>query len=92
MTVALEELRECVPAPGGVEAALDAMVLTEQIDRFLGTLSAQQRKIFVQRYWYLCSIREIANNCDVSAGKVKVTLFRARQALREVLRKEGVAQ
>ncbi len=90
MTVALEELQECVPAPGGVEAALDDMALTEQIDRFLGTLSAKKRKIFVQRYWYLCSIREIANNCGVSAGKVKVTLFRARQALREALQKEGV--
>ncbi len=91
MTVALEELQECVPAPGGVEAGLDDMALTEQIDRFLGTLSAEKRKIFVQRYWYLCSIREIANNSGVSAGKVKVTLFRTRQALREALRKEGIA-
>ncbi len=91
MTVALEELKECVPAPDGVEAALDDMALTGQIDRFLGTLSAEKRKIFVQRYWYLCSIREIANSCGVSASKVKATLFRARQALREALRKEGVA-
>ncbi len=70
MTVALEELRECVPAPGGVEAALDDIALTESIDRFVGALPAEQRKIFVQRYWYLCSIREIANNCGVSASKV----------------------
>ncbi len=90
ITVALEELRECVPAPGGVEAALDDMALAEQIDRFLGALSAEKRKIFVQRYWYLCSIGEIANNCGVSANKVKVTLFRARKALREVLQKEGI--
>ncbi len=90
MAMALEELRECVPAPNGVEAALDDMALTEHIDRFLGTLPAEQRKIFVQRYWYLCSIREIANNCGVSESKVKVTLFRTRQALRESLLKEGI--
>ncbi len=90
MAVALEELRECVPAPNGVEAALDDMALTEHIDRFLGTLPAEQRKIFVQRYWYLCSIREIANNCGVRESKVKVTLFRTRQALRESLLKEGI--
>ncbi len=90
MTVTLEELRECVPAPGGVEAALDDMALTEQIDRFMGALPAEKRKIFIQRYWYLCSIREIANNCGVSASKVKATLFRTRQALREALRKEGI--
>jgi len=89
MTVALEELKESVPAPDGV-AALDDMVLTESINRFVGALPPEQRKIFVQRYWYLCSIREIANNCGVSANKVKVTLFRTRQALREVLLKEGV--
>jgi len=90
MTVALEELRECVPAPGGVEAVMDDMALTERIDRFVGTLPAEQRKIFVQRYWYLCSIREIAHNCGVSVNKVKVTLFRTRQALREALLKEGL--
>jgi len=90
MTVALEELRECVPAPDGVESALDGMDLTKSINRFVGALPMEQRKIFVQQYWYLCSIREIANHCGVSANKVKVTLFRTRQALREVLLKEGL--
>lgn len=89
-TVALEELKECVPAPEGVEGALDGMALTESIDRFLGTLPADRRRIFVQRYWYLCSIREIAAGCGVSENKVKVTLFRARQGLREALMKEGI--
>lgn len=90
MTVALEELRECVPARDGAESALDDIALAESIDRFVGALPTQRRKIFVQRYWYLCSIREIANNCGVSENKVKVTLFRARQGLREVLLKEGI--
>jgi len=90
MTVALEELKECVPAPGGVEGAVEGMALAESIDRFLEALPAEQRRIFVQRYWYLCSIREIAASCGVSENKVKVTLFRARQRLREVLQKEGI--
>ncbi len=90
MTVALEELQECVPAPGGVEAAVDDMALADALSRFLLSLSPEAQRFFVQRYWYLCSIREIANNCGVGDGKVKMSLLRSRQALQKFLEKEGI--
>jgi len=90
-TVALEELQECVPAPDGVESALDDMALTDALSRFLLSLSQEAQKFFVQRYWYLCSIREIADNCGVSTSKVKMSLLRSRQGLQKFLQEEGIA-
>ncbi len=91
MAVALEELQECVPDPGGVEAALDDMALADALSRFLFSLPQQSQKIFIQRYWYLCSIREIADNCGAGASKVKMSLLRSRQSLQKFLQKEGIA-
>ncbi len=90
VTVALEELQECVPAPDGVESALDDMALADALNRFLLSLSPEAQRFFVQRYWCLCSIREIANSCGVGAGKVKMSLHRSRQALQKFLEKEGI--
>lgn len=89
VAAALEELQECVAAPGGIEADVDALVLSETLSRFIGTLSQERARFFVQRYWYLCSVQEIAHDCGVSVGKVKTTLHRTRNDLREFLRKEG---
>lgn len=90
VTVALEELQECVPDPGGA-SALDDMALADALSRFLFSLPQEAQKFFVQRYWYLCSIREIADSCGVGAGKVKMSLLRSRRELREFLRKEDIA-
>ncbi len=91
MTVALEELRECVPAQDGVESALDDMALADALNRFLFSLPQEPQKFFVQRYWYLCSIREIADNCGASTSKVKMSLLRSRRGLQKFLQKEGIA-
>ena len=88
--MALEELQECVPAPDRVESVLDDMALADALSRFLLSLSQESQKIFVQRYWYLCSIREIANNCGASTSKVKMSLLRSRQDLQKFLQKEDI--
>ncbi len=90
MTVALEELRECVPAQDGA-SALDDMALADVLSRFLFSLPQEAQKFFVQRYWYVCSIREIADSCGVGASKVKMSLLRSRQGLQKFLQKEGIA-
>lgn len=90
MTLALEELRACVPAHEGMESVLDDMVLSDALSRFIRALPQEPQKFFVQRYWYLCSIREIANNCAVSVSKVKMSLLRSRRTLQAFLTKEGI--
>lgn len=88
--LALEELTECVPAPDSVERAVDDMALTQLLNEFLGGLSAETRRIFLRRYWYFCSVKEIAADFGISESKVKTTLFRTRNRLKQHLEKEGV--
>ncbi|WP_426351028.1 RNA polymerase sigma factor [Alloiococcus sp. CFN-8] len=88
--LALDELKECVPSWDRVEQAVDDMVLIEIFNSFLGDLSIETRKIFMRRYWYLSSIKEIAADFKVSESKVKMSLLRTRKKLKQILEKEGV--
>lgn len=86
----LDELTECIPADRSSETLVEDMVIKETLDRFLENLSADARKIFVRRYWYMSSVKEIAEEYGLSESKVTVTLFRTRQKLKTVLEKEGI--
>ena len=86
----LEELAECVPAPQRVEQAVEDRLALEIIESFLGDLPAQTRKIFLRRHWYLASVKEIAADFGIGESKVKMTLLRTREKLKEALEKVGV--
>lgn len=83
------EMEACIPAPDDMECRLDAVVLREAINGFLRRLDAEPRNIFIRRYWYLDSIADISTRYGLSQSKVKITLFRCRNGLREHLEKEG---
>ena len=61
------------------------------LNRFLTTLSQDNRVIFLRRYWYLETIAEIANRYGMSESKVKTGLHRTRAKLHSFLEKEGIA-
>ena len=83
------EMAECIPSLADGFDAPDAQALTEALDRFLSALPGQQRSIFLRRYWFFDSVKEIAARFGVSQSKVKTTLHRLRERLREHLKKEG---
>ena len=85
----LEELNDCIPASENVEQVVDDLALTELLNRFLGTLSTDSRKIFMRRYWYMNTIKEIAKGYSMSESKVKMSLLRSRKELKQLLEKEG---
>lgn len=90
--VAFEELSECLPAmPDEADRIVEGMALTQVLDRFLTSLSEDSRRMFMRRYWYFSSIKEIARDLGVTEGKVKMSLLRARMQLRDLLEKEGVS-
>jgi RNA polymerase sigma-70 factor (ECF subfamily) len=82
-------MEQCIPAPDDVECRMDDWMLREAINGFFATLNEEKRNIFVRRYWYLDSIANIAKCFGMSESKVKTTLFRCRNQLREYLIKEG---
>lgn len=89
-TLVLDELQECVPATNNTEQAVEEMLLVEVINRFLYDLPKEKRTMFLRRYWYLSSIQEIAEDFGFSESKVKMTLLRIRNKLKQVLEKESV--
>lgn len=89
MEMIREELWDCLPAESDTAKVADDLVLAEIINRFLTSLPAQTRSIFLRRYWYFSSVKEIAADYHMSESKIKMMMMRAREALRAELEKEG---
>lgn len=87
--LSLDELTECT-SPGDVtEDAADLSVLVELIEGFLRRKSDDERDMFVCRYYFCDSLKEIAEYFGVNIPKVKNTLFRVRSELKKYLESEG---
>ncbi len=86
--LSLDELAGSVPA-AALEDAVDARELGRCIDRFLDTLSRENRCIFLRRYWFGDSVQEIAAAFGMRANTLTVRLSRIRGQLREYLIREG---
>ena len=86
--LALEELEDCLPGKDSPEEELNRKEFREGLNRFLGTLSERERILFVSRYWYLRSIRELSEKTGLSESYVKTQLFRTRGKLRTFLAEE----
>lgn len=67
---------------------LFAEELGKVISEYLYTLSSQKRNVFVAYYWYFESVTEISEHMKISKSMVKAILYRARQGLREYLKKK----
>ena len=85
---ALSELEPVIAAPDDVQRQTEQHVLNEAIGRFLDDLPEEQRSMLLKRYWYLMTAREISKDMQVPESRVRVTLMRLRNRLREYLDKE----
>ena len=89
-SLSFEELQDCIPSNHRVEDYLNASQLAEQISCFLRTLPKTERAIFLYRYWYCEPTASIASELACSNSKVRTSLHRTRQKLKEYLQKEGI--
>lgn len=89
MTVSLDELEPWLASARDVEGELDGKELTCAIERFLLTLDADSRNVFLRRYWFYDSIKQIAEGFGASESWVKSRLLRTRSKLRIYLIEEG---
>lgn len=86
--LSLSELDEAI-GTNTLEQALSSRELGRAIDRFLDTLSRENRVIFLRRHWFGDSVADIAKNLQLSESNVSVRLYRIRQKLKAYLIKEG---
>ena len=71
-----------------VEEKMAEKELIHTIETFLRQLSDADRDIFIRRYWYLDSIKDIAKRHGVSQGCIKTNLCRNRKKLYRILKQE----
>ena len=83
------EMEQCIPSPDDCECRIDDLVFADVINKFLASQNTEKRNIFLRRYCYMDSIADISKRYGYSESKVKATLFRSRNQLREHLEKEG---
>ena len=90
--LAIDELEECVAdiSVRDAEQFEEDMVIREVLDQFLAGLSKQNRRVFMRRYWYCSSVREISLAFGLTESNVKTSLSRSRGKLKEALEKAGV--
>ena len=88
-SLALEEIEDFLPATQTVEASLEEAEFMEHINRFLRSLGARDRCIFINRYFHVESAKAIANKYNLSENNVHKILSRTRIKLKELLTEEG---
>jgi len=85
---AIDEYWECVP---DTDAPVDdELVLKQAINGFLAGLDSRTRVIFMRRYWYSMSVKDIADSMRLSEGHISVILHRTRIKFKDYLTNEGI--
>lgn len=84
------ELENCIPDERTIDEQLEVEELAKIISTFLRELPKTERNVFLRRYWYFDSIKEICEKYGFGQSKVKMMLSRTRQKLLARLEKEGV--
>lgn len=89
-TIAMEEIEACIAATNAVEAEIEVVELAHIIERFLDTLTVENRVLFMRRYWFSDSCRDIAGFMGLTEKNVSVRLTRIREKLRQYLIEQEV--
>ena len=85
----LDELAESLRGVG--EDFTEDSRLRQVINDFLRELPKESRQMFLRRYWFGNSVKDIARRFACTESRVKSSLFRTRNMLRGYLEKEGVS-
>ncbi|HIZ56482.1 MAG TPA: RNA polymerase sigma factor [Firmicutes bacterium] len=89
-TIALEEIEACIAEQKTVEDEIGARELARIMEDFLDTLTLENRVIFMRRYWFSDSYKDIAEIVGLSEKNVSVRLTRIREKMRQYLMEREV--
>ena len=89
LTLALEELSELASETPLPQEQVEGKELEATIRRFLSGCPQTQRDVFLRRYFFFESTKEIARRYHMRESNVLNLLARVRKKLKEYLRREG---
>ena len=84
-TIALEEIEGYITDQKTVEDEIEARELARIIEEFLDTLTVENRVIFMRRYWFADSYKDIAEFMGLSEKNISVRLTRIREKMKQYL-------
>ena len=87
--VAMSEVANYILSPNNVETEIEAKELAYLIENFLDTLTVENRVIFIRRYWFSDTYKEIADRVGLTEKMVSMRLTRIRKRMREYLMNRG---
>ena len=82
--VALEEIAEFLPAPEEDDGTLPSLLA-----EFLATLSAEERNLFILRYYHGHTVARLAKAFGMKPNNLSARLYRTREKLRGYLTERG---
>ena len=89
-TIALQEIEGCIADPKTVEDEIEVKELAHIIENFLDTLTVENRIIFMRRYWFAESYKDIAEFVGLTEKNISVRLTRIREKMKKYLIERGV--
>lgn len=89
LPLVLDELAECLPDAQSVEGACEAKELAAFVREFVKNLPARDADVFLRRYFFAETARDIAARRGMTENHVQVILSRTRKKLRAQLEQEG---
>ncbi len=84
LTVSFTELEECLPVRDEYASEVSRLV-----SAFLRTQKDTDRRLFLGRYWYNLSVKELARQWGMTPNAVSLNLRRTRERLRQYLQEGG---
>ena len=84
-TIAMQEIEACIADQKTVEDEIEARELARIIEDFLDTLTLENRVIFMRRYWFADSYKDIAEFAGLSEKNISVRLTRIREKMKQYL-------
>ncbi len=88
--VLMEELHDALPSGDTADTLTDEIVLKNALNTFLRGLSPKTRAVFLGRYFYCLSVKELSGSHSMTESNVKTLLHRTRLALKAHLEHEGI--
>ena len=88
LPLVLEELEECIAGGTDPEEQVEASELSESVRRFVKSLPAREKNVFVSRYFFTQSVEQTAKDSGLTVNHTYVMLSRIRKKLRRHLVKE----
>lgn len=88
----LDEMQDLLASDDDIAQTVETQELSQMISDYLREQPDRKRIIFLKRYYFASTIKEIAEEQKTTEGAVKILLYRMRRELKQVLQDRGYSE